>query len=63
MDFSELKISLTENKAYPKYMQLRDQVEEYIKSHKIPANTQLPDIISLCKIAGLSNRSVERAYT
>ncbi len=63
MDFSELKISLTENKAYPKYMQLRDQLEEYIRTHKIPANTQLPDIISLCKIAGLSNRSVERAYS
>ena len=63
MNFDTLKITLTENKAYPKYIQLRDQLEEFIKNNKIPANTQLPDIISLCKIAGLSNRSVERAYT
>ena len=63
MYFDTLKITLTENNAYPKYIQLRDQIASFIQSNKIPADTQLPDIISLGKIAGLSNRSVERAYS
>lgn len=53
---------LTDDKSYPKYIQLRDQLEEFIKSNSIHPGEQLPDIVSMCKIAGLSNRSVERAY-
>ena len=53
---------LTDDKSYPKYIQLRDQLEEYIKSNAIQSGEQLPDIVSMCRIAGLSNRSVERAY-
>lgn len=60
--FKNLKINLIENKSYPKYIQLRDQLEEYIKSNNLESGEQLPDIVSMCKLAKLSNRSVERAY-
>ena len=62
MSFSSLNITLTENKAYPKYIQLRDQLEQFIKEQGIAGGTQLPDILSLSQQVGLSNRSVERAY-
>lgn len=63
MFFDSLKITITSNKAYPKYVQLRDQLEAFIRVNQIPADTQLPDILTLGRLAGLSNRSVERACT
>ncbi|MBO7741491.1 MAG: GntR family transcriptional regulator [Victivallales bacterium] len=60
--FDALEINFTENKAYPKYVQLRNLLKSYIAEKRIPADTQLPDILTMCRMAGLSNRSVERAY-
>ncbi len=60
--FDDFKVFLTDDKAYPKYLQLRDQLEEYIKQREVPPGEQLPDILTMCRTAGLSNRSVERAY-
>ncbi len=62
MHFANLKIRLNDSKACAKYTQLRNQLAEYIKVNAVPPGTQLPDIISMVKLSGLSNRSVERAY-
>jgi DNA-binding LacI/PurR family transcriptional regulator len=62
MDFDNFQIKFSENKAYPKYVQLRNKLENYIREHQIAPDVQLPDILSMCRITGLSNRSVERAY-
>ncbi|NMA42409.1 MAG: substrate-binding domain-containing protein [Oligosphaeraceae bacterium] len=62
MSFSSLNITLTENKAYPKYIQLRDQLEQFIRKQHIPGGTQLPNVLSLSQQVGLSNRSVDHAY-
>lgn len=60
--FEAFSVRLTDDKSYPKYIQLRDQLAEFIKANDIASGEQLPDIVSMCRIAGLSNRSVERAY-
>ncbi len=60
--FENFKAELKEVKSYPKYLQLRDQLEEYIRANAVAPGEQLPDIVSMCRISGLSNRSVERAY-
>ena len=45
--FEAFSVRLTDDKSYPKYIQLRDQLAEFIKANDIASGEQLPDIVSI----------------
>jgi len=61
--FDSLKIAVREGWSTPIYEQLRSQIADYIRANDIEEGTQLPDIKSMGVLAGVSLRTVERAYT
>ena len=61
--FDNLKITVSEGRSTPIYEQLRSQIADYIRMKNIEEGTQLPDIKSMGVLAGVSLRTVERAYT